>query len=188
MFPISPENIKKPKFSDVCRGYKQATEGCDGLIRNSYYEMRKNVMPCRIWYHLYDKNNVKNTHRGVWFLVKLQAEACNFTKSNTPPWVFLTFFYIAQMLSNRAKHLKCYLPFSRTALAAILTCIFPSTDFINWRSKSPSFLKRNTLGICTSSGLLSPLMENCWDVSMDVPSVWSIIITPNAPIPCARRT
>ena len=75
------------------------------------------------------------------------------------------------MLSNRAKHLKCYLPFSRTALAAILTCIFPSTDFINWRSKSPSFLKRNTLGICTSSGLLSPLMENCWDVSMDVPSV-----------------
>ena len=91
MFPISPENIKKPTFSDVCRGYKQATEGCDGLIRNSYYEMRKNAMPCRIWYHLYDKNNVKNTHRGVWFLVKLQASACNFTKSNTPPWVFFTF-------------------------------------------------------------------------------------------------
>ena len=31
--------------------------------------------------------NVKNTHRGVLLLV-----ACNFTKSNTPPWVFFTFF------------------------------------------------------------------------------------------------
>ena len=25
-------------------------------------------------------------------LVKLQAGACNFTKMNTPPWVFCTFF------------------------------------------------------------------------------------------------
>ena len=28
--------------------------------------------------------NVGNTHEGVLLLVKLQAEACNFTKSNTP--------------------------------------------------------------------------------------------------------
>ena len=27
---------------------------------------------------------VKNTHGGVLLLVKSQAEACNFTKSNTP--------------------------------------------------------------------------------------------------------
>ena len=33
--------------------------------------------------------NVKNTHGGVLLLVKLQA---NFTKINTPPWVFFTFF------------------------------------------------------------------------------------------------
>ena len=26
-----------------------------------------------------------------YFLLKLQAKACNFTKSNTPPWVFFTF-------------------------------------------------------------------------------------------------
>ena len=32
---------------------------------------------------------LKNTHVGPLFLVKLQAEACNFTESNTPPWVFL---------------------------------------------------------------------------------------------------
>ena len=29
--------------------------------------------------------NVKNTHIGVLFLVKLQALACNFAKINTPP-------------------------------------------------------------------------------------------------------
>ena len=49
-------------------------------------------MRCAIWYDLYNLKSVKNTHGGVLFLVKLQAEACNFTKSNTPPWVFFTFF------------------------------------------------------------------------------------------------
>ena len=34
----------------------------------------------------------ENTHKGVLLLVKLRAKACNFTKSNTPPWVFSTFF------------------------------------------------------------------------------------------------
>ena len=34
--------------------------------------------------------NVENTHGGLLILVKLQAEACNFTKSNTPPWVLFT--------------------------------------------------------------------------------------------------
>ena len=33
---------------------------------------------------------MKNTHGGLLLLVKLQAEACNFTKSNSPPWVFFT--------------------------------------------------------------------------------------------------
>ena len=45
-----------------------------------------------IWYHLYNLKNVKNTLEGVLLLVKLQAMACNFTKSNIPPWVFFTFF------------------------------------------------------------------------------------------------
>ena len=34
----------------------------------------------------------KNIHGGGLLLVKLQASACNFTKSNTPPRVFFTFF------------------------------------------------------------------------------------------------
>ena len=35
---------------------------------------------------------MKNTYGGLLLLVKLQAEACNFTRSNTPPWVFFTLF------------------------------------------------------------------------------------------------
>ena len=49
-------------------------------------------MRCAIWYHLYYLRDVKNTHGGVLLLVNLKAEACNFTKSNTPPWVVFTFF------------------------------------------------------------------------------------------------
>ena len=63
-------------------------------------------MRCAIWYHLYNLKYVKNTHGGVLLLVKLQALACNFTKSNTPPLVFFTFFklygwyQIAQRTTN----------------------------------------------------------------------------------------
>ena len=53
-----------------------------------------------ISYHLYKFKNVKNTHGGVLFLVKLQAEAYNFTESNTPPWVLFKF----HKLPNRGKH------------------------------------------------------------------------------------
>ena len=49
-------------------------------------------MLCAICYHLYDLKNVKYTHGGVLVLVKLQALACNFTKSNTPLWMFFSFF------------------------------------------------------------------------------------------------
>ena len=42
-------------------------------------------MLCAIWYHLCNLRNVKNTHGGALLL------ACNFTKSNTPPWVFSRF-------------------------------------------------------------------------------------------------
>ena len=44
----------------------------------------------------------ENTNCGVFLLVK--SEACNFTKSNTPPWVFFAFFKIIQMVPNRANH------------------------------------------------------------------------------------
>ena len=44
-----------------------------------------------IRYRMYNFKNVKNSHGGVLLLVKLQAETCNFTKSNTLPWVFSLF-------------------------------------------------------------------------------------------------
>ena len=49
--------------------------------------------------------NVKNAHAGVLILAKFQAQACNFTKSNTPICVFFKFFKNVQMVPNRAKHL-----------------------------------------------------------------------------------
>ena len=60
-------------------------------------------MHCAIWYHLYNLKNVKSTYRGVLLLVKLQPSEYSFTKSNTPPWVFFTFFKIVQMVPNHAK-------------------------------------------------------------------------------------
>ena len=43
------------------------------------------VVRCAVQYHMHNLKNVKNTHGGVLLLV-------NFNKSNTPPWVFFTFF------------------------------------------------------------------------------------------------
>ena len=71
------------------------------LNKTKRYEM--------IWaicYHFYNLKNVSNTHEGVLLLVKLQNSACKFIKSNTPPWMFFTFFYIVQVVPKRAKHLK----------------------------------------------------------------------------------
>ena len=49
-------------------------------------------MFCAIWGHLYNLKNVENTHAEVVLLVKLQASASNFTKSNASLRVFFTFF------------------------------------------------------------------------------------------------
>ena len=81
--------------------------------------VKSNVVRCAIWYHLYNLKNVKNTHGGVLILVKLEAPACNFTKINTPPWGFFTFFklyksyQIAQRITNfqKLRTLPCYLFF-----------------------------------------------------------------------------
>ena len=51
------------------------------------------VVRCAIWYHLYNLKNVKNTHRGVLLLVKLQASAFKLYK-----WY----------KSRKASHVKCW--------------------------------------------------------------------------------
>ena len=47
----------------------------------------------------------ENTHGRVLLLVKLQVSACNFTKSNTPPWLFFTFLklYIRYQITRVTK-------------------------------------------------------------------------------------
>ena len=57
-----------------------------GIIMSDEYVMR-----CAIWYHLYNFKNVKNAHGGMLLLIKLQALASNFTKTNTPPCAFFMF-------------------------------------------------------------------------------------------------
>ena len=44
-------------------------------------------------------------------LVKLQAEACNFTKINTPLWVFFTFFklYKRYQIAQRITYITYFL-------------------------------------------------------------------------------
>ena len=55
------------------------------LILDTIFEnLATFMMRCAIWYHLYNFENVKNTHGGVLILVKLEAPASNFTKITTP--------------------------------------------------------------------------------------------------------
>ena len=60
---------------------------------------------CAILYYLYNLKNMKNTHARVILLVKLQAEARNFTKSITPLWVFLSFLNCANGAISRKHHI-----------------------------------------------------------------------------------
>ena len=67
---------------------------------------RVNKMLCTIWYQLHNLKNMKNSYGGKLFLVKSQTEACNFTKSKTPPRVFFMFlklykwYQISQSITN----------------------------------------------------------------------------------------
>ena len=54
-----------------------------------------------ICYPFYNLKNVKNTHGGMLLLVKSEAEACNFTKSNTLPWVFSRFLNFTNVTKLR---------------------------------------------------------------------------------------
>ena len=72
-----------------------------------------------IWYQF--KKHEKHPWRGDTFS-KVAAEACNFTKSNTPPSVFVTFSKIVQMVPNRAKHQK-YSLLGNTVFSFFCFCI-----------------------------------------------------------------
>ena len=62
---------------------------------------------------LFARKNVKNTYEGELLLVNLQAETCNFTKSNTPPWVFLCLLNCTNgTKSRKASDISVYLSIS----------------------------------------------------------------------------
>ena len=63
-------------------------------------------MHCSIWYYLRNLENVKNIHEVVLLFVKLQAKACDFTKSDLPPIMFSRFLNCANGITSRnASHM-----------------------------------------------------------------------------------
>ena len=68
------------------------------------------------------------THGGVLILVKLQAEACNFTEINTPPWVFFAFFklYKWYQIAQRTRYLT-YLLIILNTLSYVFSCTASDT-------------------------------------------------------------
>ena len=95
------------------------------------------VMRCAIWYHLCNLKTWKHPWRSVTF--------SNFTKSNTPPWVFFAFFklhisyQIAQSISMNYETI-----FNATCrwLYGILWLLFLPT--LTW-NMSRSFAMLNTM-------------------------------------------
>ena len=76
---ISPQIIRKPLIFS-------------GEMKMIYFFAFIGML-CVIWYHLYNFKNVKNTYGGVLLLGKSQALKLQaVTKSNSPSWVFFTFF------------------------------------------------------------------------------------------------
>ena len=71
------------------------------------------VMLWAIWYHLY---NLKNANGGMLLLVKLHAETCNLSKSNTAPCFFSFFFSSFLNCTNDSKLRKA----SHTVILLIL--------------------------------------------------------------------
>ena len=91
------------------------------------------VARCAIWNHLNNLKNVKNTRGGVLLLVKLHADACNFTKSNPPPWVFLRFLNCAHGTKS------CNAP--RIFLGHLIQMIGRQLSHFRWRP----FLRQNKM-------------------------------------------
>ena len=54
--------------------------------------------------YLYKLKNLKNIYRELLLLIKLQGLACNLTKRNTLPRVFLAFFKLYKMVPKRSMH------------------------------------------------------------------------------------
>ena len=81
------------------------------------------VIRCAIWYYLHNFKNVK-TPTEECYLVKLQAKSTkSFTKSNTPSWVFFTFFklYKWYQTAQRNTYIQTFL--KMIGFSSNLTCL-----------------------------------------------------------------
>ena len=134
-------------------------------------------MLCTIYYQKCNLKSMKNTEGGVLLLVKLQAEAFNFTRSNTPSWLFLRFsklynwYQIAQSITFSRLQLILLLiihissliitcnqkdfPISKSFsflcyLWSALVCDFPSSTLCQFYEAFVIFcnLTRPKIGIC----------------------------------------
>ena len=74
---------------------------------------------------------MKNTNGGVSILVKLQAEACNFTKINTPPWVFSRFLNCTNAIKSRnAQHIWVNKEMLKYSNKTLYEGIFTESHFV----------------------------------------------------------
>ena len=134
-------------------------------------------MLCTIYYQKCNLKSMKNTEGGVLLLVKLQGEAFNFTRSNTPSWLFFTFsklynwYQIAQSITFSRLQLILLLiihisslivtcnqkdfPISKSFsslcyLWSGLVCDFPSSTLCQFYEAFVIFcnLTRSKIGIC----------------------------------------
>ena len=85
------------------------------------------MMFCAIYYHFYNLKNVENTQGGVLLLV-----ACNSAKSNTPPWVFFTFFKLYKWYNGTKSRNASYQCIQGFVVASqqIFTCLKSTVEIL----------------------------------------------------------
>ena len=84
---------------------------------------------------MHNLKNLKSTHGGVLLLVKLQASACHFTKSNTPHRVFFTPFKLYELFVKIVHNKATSEIFGRvlnTSLQSINHNITPLLPVVNY--------------------------------------------------------
>ena len=116
------------------------------------------VVLCAIWYHSYNLKYAKNTHGGVLLLVKLEASACNFSKSNTPPWVFFTFFKLHEWYQIAQSTTYCFSFFSVIATTLLLVFRTYCTQCFNCSNSLVPlpFLLHNYIGRYNQMEIVKP--------------------------------
>ena len=121
-------------------------------LKLPYFEIRK-VFQCfwskrvyfifncgalHVWYHVYNLKNVKSTHGRLLLLVNLKASVWNFSKINTPLWVFFRFLKLnkwcqmAQSVTNNSSKINT----SRGCLCDNWKPSFLPHLIFNWRTFS----------------------------------------------------